>query len=64
MIGSPKRELAAFTFLLSAGLALAQEVPAMKMVTEIPEVLTTPDNIQNTNVFTFGPTIRFPISGR
>jgi hypothetical protein len=25
---------------------------------------TTPDNIQNTNVFTFGPTIRFPISGR
>jgi hypothetical protein len=25
---------------------------------------TTPDNIQNTNVFTFGPNIRFPISGR
>ena len=24
----------------------------------------TPDNIQNTNVFTFGPDIRFPISGR
>ena len=24
----------------------------------------TPDNIQNTNVFTFGPSIRFPISGR
>ena len=25
---------------------------------------TTPDNIQNTNVFTFGPNIRFPITGR
>ena len=24
----------------------------------------TPDNIQNSNVFTFGPNIRFPISGR
>ena len=24
----------------------------------------TPDNIQNTNAFTFGPSIRFPISGR
>ena len=24
----------------------------------------TPDNVQNTNVFTFGPNIRFPISGR
>ena len=24
----------------------------------------TPDNIRNTNVFTFGPNIRFPISGR
>ena len=28
------------------------------------DVGTTPDNIQNTNVFTFGPSIRFPISGR
>lgn len=24
----------------------------------------TPDNTQNTNVFTFGPTLRFPLSGR
>ena len=39
MIASSTRVLAAFTFLLSAGLALAQEVPAMKMVTEIPEGL-------------------------
>lgn len=46
MISSSTRALAAFTFLLSAGLALAQEVPTMKMTTEIPEGLTTPDNIQ------------------
>jgi hypothetical protein len=46
MIASSTRVLAAFTFLFSAGLALAQEIPAMKMVTEIPEGLTTPDNIQ------------------
>ena len=39
------RALATFAFLLSAGFAWAQEVPDMKMATEIPEGLTTPDNI-------------------
>lgn len=32
--------------LMAASLAYAQEVPTMKMATEIPEGLTTPDNIQ------------------
>lgn len=32
--------------LATAGLAWAQEVPAMKMTTEIPKGITTPDNIQ------------------
>ena len=32
--------------LLSAGLVGAQEIPPMTMTTEIPEGVTTPDNIQ------------------
>jgi len=37
---------AALAVLLSTSWASAQEVPKMKMTTEIPEGLTTPDNIQ------------------
>jgi len=32
--------------MLASGLASAQEVPSMKMTTDIPEGVTTPDNIQ------------------
>ncbi len=40
------KSAAALAVLLPAGLASAQEVPTMKMTTEIPEGVTTADNIQ------------------
>ena len=36
----------AFVAMFVATLAWAQEVPTMKMTTEIPEGITTPDNLQ------------------
>ena len=40
------RMMAAVAVALSAGSAIGQEVPKMKMTTEIPRGVTTPDNIQ------------------
>lgn len=41
-----RRTGAALVVTLSTGLAWAQEIPPMAMTTEIPEGVTTPDNIQ------------------
>ncbi|MGI9364734.1 MAG: hypothetical protein ACR2O8_06090, partial [Rhizobiaceae bacterium] len=38
--------LAVLAFSVSTSMAQAQEVPTMKMTTQIPEGVTTPDNIQ------------------
>ena len=46
MLSNKVRSAAAIAVLLSASLASAQEIPTMKMTTEIPDGVTTPDNIQ------------------
>ena len=46
MFGRFIRSAAALAVLFPASLAWAQEVRTMKMTTEIPEGVTTPDNIQ------------------
>ena len=46
MFRNALRAATALAILLPAGLASAQEIPKMKMTTEIPEGVITPDNIQ------------------
>ena len=46
MLNNIRRTLAVSAAVLSASSAIAQEVPKMKMTTEIPVGVTTPDNIQ------------------
>lgn len=45
MVRNLSRMAAALAVLASASFALAQEIPKTKMMTEIPEGITTPDNI-------------------
>jgi hypothetical protein len=46
MFQNLRRTFAAFAVVVSTGAATAQEIPKMKMTTEIPVGVTTPDNIQ------------------
>ena len=46
MFKNLSRTLAALAVIVLAGSASAQEIPKMKMTTEIPAGVTTPDNIQ------------------